>query len=346
MSTVNDVRPGENATLTVAIKKCVVRPTRSGNKFATLTLADRTGSIDAVVWEDAEQFADDCPPGTVIQVTGPVQDYEGRSQLNAKQYRVIPEEEVDPVDFLPAADESVDSMWDELVELIDSINNKWLKRLLEETVLSTDLAENMRRAPGAMTVHHDYVGGLLEHSASVALLCDAAARHYPNVDRDLVVTGGILHDIGKIEEYSIGTTIGFTDEGQLLGHIVLGDRLVARAIDRIDGFPEKLALRIRHIIISHHGQVEWGSPKVPATIESLIIHHLENMDAKVAVYTSASQETQDGRWTKPTGFPRQSFLVEPIDEGSVSVTEGPEAPPAVAEVPVDPDPEQETLDLG
>ncbi len=346
MSIVDDVRVGENATLIVAVKKSVVRPTKAGKKFGTVELVDRTGSLPGVVWDNAEQFVDDCPPGTVIQVTGPVIEFDGGPQINAKQYRVIPESEVDPVDFLPASDHDVDSMWTELTELIDSINNEWLKRLLQETVLSNELSDSMRKAPGAMTVHHDYVGGLLEHTTSVAALCDAAAHHYPNVDRDLVVTGGILHDIGKIEEYSIGTTIGFTDEGQLLGHIVLGDRIVARAIDRIDGFPERLALRVRHVIISHHGQVEWGSPKVPATIESMIVHHLENMDAKVAVYSSASQDTQDGRWTKPKGYPRQSFLVEPIDSGSIPAPQATPAPApepaAVEQVEV----EQETLDLG
>lgn len=304
---------GDRLKIVLCAKKKVLRNKKDGGKFLTMELADKSASFDAVAWDQAEALASRFKVGDFIEIEASLANYQGKNQLTVTGLKTIDAASVDAADFLPCVDRDIDELWAELRQAIDSIGNRWLSQLLNRIFGDEKISATFRSAPGAMNLHHNYVGGLLEHTVAVAHLCEAISKLYPDVDHDLLVAGGILHDIGKMEEYKLGGHIDMTDEGQLLGHIVLGDALVSRFIAAIVDFPPKLANRVRHVIISHHGQLEWGSPKTPATIEALLIHHVENIDAKVAGYRSIVATGDDGRWSAYHPALRQSFLIEPAE---------------------------------
>ncbi len=264
--------------------------------FLSLTLGDSTGQVEAKVWERAEEASGAISVGDVLEVKGEVKEYNSLLQVNIGSYRVCSETEFDPREFLPSSPLSVTDMMAELEGIVDSIRNPHLKDLLAHFLGDPNWRDRFTVAPAAKVNHQAYLGGLLEHTLNVARAAEAAVRLYPRLDRDLMLAGAILHDIGKIEEYCYDRYIDFTDRGRLLGHIVMGvsevDRRI-RELGKSNPFPENLRIKVLHIITSHHGLYEWQSPKRPKFTEAAVIHILDMLDTVVDTFYKAASESTD-----------------------------------------------------
>lgn len=255
------------------------RSKKDGARYFAMSLCDRTGSVEARVW-DADS-AGDFEPGDVVKIKGQVCRYNEKLQVNIDRIRRASSNEYDLGDFVPQTERNIDAMWAELESWVASFTDPHLKALLEAFLRDPEIAEPLRRAPAAKALHHAWIGGLLEHVLSLMGICDLAARHYHEVNRDLVLTGVVLHDIGKLRELRWGTSFDYTLEGQLLGHITIGLRMIDRKIEEIPDFPPEKRLLVEHLVLSHHGKYEYGSPKLPMTPEAILLHYLDDLDAKM-----------------------------------------------------------------
>jgi len=255
-----------------------------GQKFLKLELGDKSGRVDAVMWDDAEKFYPRAEVGNIIQVKGSVTTYKDSMQIKLESFKKA-EGKIELSDFLPTSEKDVEELFSKLKEIAFSVENRYLKALLENLFDDSALMEKFKQAPGGKLWHHSYLGGLLEHTLRVAQICQKASDLYELVDRDLIITGALVHDIGKISQYSTTGFIDYSDEGRLVGHIVSGYEMIARRIEKIKDFPEKLSLKLRHLILSHQGQLEMASPVVPQTLEAIILHHADEMDAKAGAFT-------------------------------------------------------------
>ena len=259
--------------------------TKNGKAYENVILQDKTGTIDAKVWEPNNPGIGDFDALNYIEVYGDVNNFQGNLQVSVKRVRVCREGEYDPADYLPVSTKSLDSMFRELLEMIQSIKNPYLKQLLEGFFVKDQAFAGMfRKASAAKTVHHGFVGGLLEHTLNVAKLCEYYCSAYPILKRDLLLTAAICHDIGKVKELSPFPENDYTDDGQLLGHIVMGSQMVAERAAQIDGFPHGLLSEVQHCILAHHGKYEYGSPKLPALIEALALNYADDTDAKIEIF--------------------------------------------------------------
>jgi len=254
---------------------------RTRGQFLTLVLMDRTGEILARVWEKGPTLAETFDEGDVVKVRGVVQEYQGRRQLIVERLRPAQPEEFVWEDFLPSTERDVEAMWRTVEEAIEGLENPHLQALCRAIFGDEAFVERFKRAPAARRVHHAYLGGLLEHVAELLVMARTLCRLYPEVDSDLLTAGILLHDIGKVQEFDYQREIAYSDAGRLLGHILLGDEMLMAHIARLDGFPEELALRLRHMVVSHHGRYEWGSPRRPKTLEACALHQLDNLVAQV-----------------------------------------------------------------
>lgn len=264
--------------------------------FLSLTLVDSTGQVEAKVWERAEEAHNTMNVGDLLEIKGDVREYNSVLQVNIGSYRVCPESEYNPRDFLPSSPADTSEMLAELEGMVDSMQNSHLRSLLLSFFNDSQWRDSFCTVPAAKANHQAYLGGLLEHTLNVARAAAAAVRLYPRLDRDLLLAGAILHDIGKIEEYSYDRLIDFTDQGRLLGHIVMGVSEVDRRIREQGGddpFPENLRIKILHIITSHHGLYEWQSPKRPKFLEAAVIHILDMLDTVVDAFSRATDENSD-----------------------------------------------------
>lgn len=264
--------------------------------FLSLTLGDSTGQVEAKVWERAEEAHVALNVGDLLEIKGDVREYNSVLQLNIGSYRICPESEYNPREFLPSSPADTAEMMAELEGLVDSMENSHLRDLLLSFFKDREWRDSFCTVPAAKANHQAYLGGLLEHTLNVARAAAAAVRLYPRLDRDLLLAGAILHDIGKIEEYSYDRFIDFTDQGRLLGHIVMGVSEVDRRISGLGGddpFPENLRIKILHIITSHHGLYEWQSPKRPKFLEAAVIHILDMLDTVVDAFSRAADENAD-----------------------------------------------------
>lgn len=280
---VAELRPGERIVGYYLVRQKQLEPFRDRSKgeFLSLTLADRTGEVIARVWDDAPALAETFAEGEVIKVAGDVGEYQGRTQIIVQKLRRAEAEEYDLGDFQAATQRDVGAMVAEAQAAAESLGNPYLARLVATFYGEADFLRRLSRAPAARRVHHAYVGGLLEQITEMLALAEPVAALYPDVNADLLRAGILLHGVGKTAEFMVTTDIDQTDAGRLLGHVVLGDEHVAAAIAQLDGFPEELALRVRHMLVSQHGKLEWGSPRQPQTLEALALHHLENLTAQV-----------------------------------------------------------------
>ena len=255
--------------------------TRNGKEYANVILQDKTGQIDAKIWDPNSPGIGEFEPMDFVTVDGNVTSFNGARQLNINMIFGAEEGSYNPGDYFPITSFEIPKMKEELLDLADSVKNPYLKKLLGSFFSDAAFMKVFTSHSAAKTVHHGFIGGLLQHTLSVAQLCDMAAAHYPFVNRDLLLTGAILHDIGKTKELSAFPANDYTDAGQLLGHIIIGSQMVSDRIRKIDKFPQKLADELIHMILSHHGELEYGSPKKPALMEALILSFADNMDAKV-----------------------------------------------------------------
>ena len=266
-------------------KSCL---TKAGKAYDDLTLQDKTGTLNAKIWDTLSGGIEDFEELDYIEVTGDITRYRDDLQLNIKRVRKANIDEYEPSDYLPVSKYDVDEMYIELVEYIDTIKNEYLKTLLSKFFLdSKDFERQFKNHSAAKTVHHGFVGGLLQHTLCVTRLCDDFSKRYPILNRDLLISAAMLHDIGKIEELSEFPKNDYTDSGQLIGHIIIGVEWIGLYIRSIEGFPKKLSNELRHLILAHHGEFEFGSPKKPALIEALALHFADNLDAKIETFSEA-----------------------------------------------------------
>ena len=306
---VTDLGTEQTITTFFLVHEKEIRNTRAGKSFLRLALGDRSGTIEAVMWDQFEAPAKDISRDDIVKVNARVEIYRNKPQLTLQQLRLAKPEEVDLADFLPHTKEDVGKLWSELLEYANSISNPWLKKLVNGIVADPAIAARYKRAPAAKVMHHAYLGGLLEHVVGLCGLAKQVAAHYPELNADLLLTVAILHDVGKLEELCYDRAIGYTTEGQLLGHIVMEVETVSKAMDAIEGFPANLKTVVQHLLISHHGQYEFGSPKLPMIREALVFHYLDDMDSKMAAVRAAlAVESGEGEWSTYSAALGRKFL--------------------------------------
>jgi 3'-5' exoribonuclease len=279
-----------------------IRVSREGKAYLRLELGDSTGRVEARMWDGFDRCADTFKRDDFVKVQARVESYRNRFQLSIEKIRRAEESEVDAADFFAHTRENVEEMYAKLLEIVCSVGNPWLRQLLQSVVCDPQIVPRLKRAPAAKVMHHAYVGGLLEHVLSLCRLCRLALGHYPEANADLLLTGAVLHDVGKLDELSYERSLGYTDEGQLLGHILIEYEFVTRKMDAIQGFPPALKTLVQHMLASHHGQYEFGSPKLPMFREALMLHYLDDLDSKMAAIRAALESEQgDGNWTAYSG---------------------------------------------
>lgn len=273
------------------------RTTKTNKPYLSLTLADNTGQMEARVWDPSDpRIAKDVAVGDIVKARGSVSAFDGRLQMKIEQMRKASSSEAEMSDMLPSTRYDVKALWKTLAETIASFTDPDLKRLLESMFADEELAQAYREAPAARQLHHAWLGGLLEHVVSLIGLADRVAAHYPLVHRDLLLTGVILHDIGKTQELKWQMGFDYTVEGVLIGHIPMGVALVEKAIDALGDFPPRLRTLVIHLILSHHGKLEFGSPKLPMTPEALVLSFVDDLDAKMqAVVSEFEKGAREGR---------------------------------------------------
>jgi 3'-5' exoribonuclease len=295
---VSDLIPEQSMTSFFLVASKELRTGPSGRPYLRLELSDRTGAIDARIWDNLEQAAASFELDDFVKVQGRVETYRGKNQLVVERIRRAEPGEADLADFFPHTAEDVDALYSRLREIVTGVGNPWLRRLLESVIEDADILPKLKRAPAAKAMHHAYLGGLLEHVVSLCELCRVAAPRYPGVDADLLLAGAVLHDIGKIDELSYERSVNYTNEGLLLGHIQLAYELVGRKADAIEGFPRELRTLVLHLIVSHHGHYEFGSPKLPMFREAILLHYLDDLDSKMgAARASLESEKGEGEWS-------------------------------------------------
>ena len=282
MHFIGELREGERINEIYLCKQKQTALTKAGKPYESLVLQDKTGTLDAKIWDPSSQGIEECDALDYINVMGDVTSFQGTLQLNIKRLRKASEGEYEPKDYLPVSEYNVEEMYRELQGYVKSLTNPYLKKLASGLFLEdADFAKRFQFHSAAKSVHHGFVGGLLEHTLSVTKLCAFFADTYPILNRDLLVTSALFHDIGKLEELSALPANDYTDEGQLLGHIAMGMEIVGMRIRAIDGFPRKLANELKHCILAHHGELEYGSPKKPALPEAVALNFADNLDAKM-----------------------------------------------------------------
>jgi 3'-5' exoribonuclease len=265
--------------------------------FLSLKLVDRTGSVDALMWRLSDELLKGLPSPSYVDVEGQAHEYRGTLQVKVERLRVLLPEEVSEEDYIPTTEKDRQVLAEEVLRAGRGFENEHLRRLFESMVSDEDFWKAFCEAPAAKGMHHARIGGLLEHSVSCLRIARALAEVYP-VDRDLLLFGVIFHDVGKVRELSWDTgSFAYTTEGRLVGHVVLGERLVASHAAALPGFPEELRLRISHVLLSHQGEIEYGSPERPKTLEALLVHLIDNLDARAAMYLEATANVSPGGWS-------------------------------------------------
>ena len=297
---VADLQPSEAVTSCFLVASKDVRLKKSGDPYLSLVLCDRTGRLEAKMWDGIGDVVDTFDQDDFVKVKGIVQLYRERPQITIQRLKRIDESEVDLADYLPHTSRDIDEMWAELAAAVDAVGDPDLKRLLVAFLDDEEIALRLRKAPAAKTLHHAFVGGLLEHITSLLRLAERLAGNYDFVDLDLVRTGVVLHDLGKIYELTYERSFGYGDEGQLLGHIVMVLRMLDRKCSDLDDFPPKLKMLVEHLILSHHGKYEFGSPKLPMFPEALLLHYIDDLDSKLeSMRASVASEASGGElWTR------------------------------------------------
>ncbi len=271
--------------------------TKNGKSYDNLILQDKTGTIDAKVWDPNSAGIAEFDALDYIEVYGDVTSFQGALQANIKRIRKCREGEFDPANYLPVSKFPIEDMYEELLIYIEEIENPYLQKLLKSFfVEDQEFISRFKQSSAAKTVHHGFVGGLLQHTLSVTRLCDYYCGAYPLLKKDLLISAAICHDIGKVREISLFPQNDYTEEGQFLGHIVIGSEMIAEKISKIEGFPVLLARELKHCILAHHGEYEFGSPKKPAIMEAVALSYADNTDAKLETFTELLENTTESGW--------------------------------------------------
>ncbi len=296
MRFINTLREGETIRGIYLCKTKRTAETRNGKPYDNLLLQDKTGTLDGKIWDPNSGGIADYDEMDFVEVLGEVINYNNNLQLNIKQLRKPYEDEYNPVDYMPTTEKSVDGMYEELLSYIGKVENTYLHQLLEYYFVKDEaFIKRFKNHSAAKSVHHGFAGGLLEHTLSILKMCEYYVSAYEILNRDLLYTAAIFHDIGKIKELSSFPENDYTDDGQLLGHIVIGVEMIGEGVRTIDGFPQKLASELKHCVIAHHGELEYGSPKKPALAEAVALHYADATDAKMQTLTEIFKEKEGNK---------------------------------------------------
>jgi len=306
---VSDLTTEQSITTFFLVHAKEIRNTKEGKPYLRMELGDRSGTLEARMWTKFELPAHDIARDDFVKVEGRIELYRDKPQLAILQLRKAKPEEIELGDYLPHTKEDVEKMYADLLDYAGSIKNPWLQKLVLGILSDPSIATRFKKAPAAKTMHHAYLGGLLEHVVGLCGLAELVADHYPELDLDLLLTVASLHDVGKLDELCYERAIGYTTDGQLLGHIIMELETVLHAIDKIPGFPPELKTVVQHLLISHHGQYEFGSPKLPMIREALVFHYLDDLDSKMAAVRAAlASESGDDEWSAYSGALQRKFL--------------------------------------
>ena len=293
MNYLKDYREGEKFVGTYLCKQKQILKTKAGKTYYSLTLQDKTGTADGKIWELNNGIAN-FEPMDYIHCEGMVTSFQGNLQMNISRVRISDEGEYDPADYVPCTNKDVGEMFSRILKYVASVQNKYLRKILEMYfVENKEFVDAFKKHSAAKSVHHGFMGGLLEHTLSVTDMCQYFAEHYPMIHRDLLITAALFHDMGKIQEISDFPMNDYTDDGQLLGHIYIGARCMENAAAQIPNFPPKLKNELVHCILAHHGKMEFGSPKVPTIMEAMALHMADNADAKLQTLTEVFTQAGD-----------------------------------------------------
>jgi len=286
-------------TSTFVVVSKQVKPKKTGDPYLALTLGDRTGQIEAKMWDNVEDALDAFEQDDFLKVKGLINKYKNRFQLTIDKLRKLGESEIDYSDYLPKTTKNIDELWQTLTDFVASFQNEHLKRLIQGFMADPEIAQAYRNAPAAKTLHHAYIGGLLDHVVSLFRSCDLVCRNYPQVNRDLVLAGAFLHDIGKIHELTYNRSFSYTTRGQLFGHMGIELELLQAKLSLVPDFPPELKSLLEHLIISHHGEYEFGSPKLPMFPEALLLHYMDDLDSKMESMRALFEREadQENPWT-------------------------------------------------
>jgi 3'-5' exoribonuclease len=295
---IHDIKVGGFVDDIFVLAEKTMAQKRDGNNFLNVTLSDKTGVIKGVVWDNVEKISAAAASGDFVRIQGKVNEYKGEFQLVIKNMEACSRELIDPADFLPATSRDIDSMFDRLIRITSSLETDFFRKLIEAFWNDEEFVRNFKAAPAAKRMHHAYIGGLLEHTLSMVSLADKVAGHYSGINRDLLLTGALLHDIGKVREYEYEVSIDYSDEGRLLSHIVMGLEMVDEKLAEIKDFPKDQLLLLKHMIVSHHGSREFGSPEPPKTIEAVVLNYIDELDSKVkGIRDFIESEDPNETWT-------------------------------------------------
>jgi len=299
MQTISTFKEGDYVDETYLVVSKQVSVSKNGGMYLSVKLADKTGEVDAKMWDNAEETATRFEKEDFVRIKGVAANYQGMMQVKMKTLQKVDDSKVDLANFVEATPRNIDEMVKELSEAQAGVGNAYLRQLMGAFLADKSFMEAFRRAPAAKALHHNYIGGLLEHVVELMALARDVSKHFPGIDTDLVMVGAFLHDIGKVRELSVRKSIEYTTEGRLLGHISLGYEMLAEKINGIPGFPAELTMLLKHIMLSHHGEYEFGSPKRPKIQEAIIINYLDDLAAKISNFraTLKKENVEAGEWT-------------------------------------------------
>jgi len=326
-----------------------IKPKKSGEPYLALTLGDRSGHLEAKMWDNVEGVLNAFEQDDFLKIKGLVNKYKNRFQLTVHKLRKLGESEIEFADYLPKTTKNIDELWQTLSDFVASIRSPHLRSVIQAFMADPETAAAYRNAPAAKTLHHAYIGGLLDHVVSLFRSCDLMCRNYPQMNRDLLLSGAFLHDVGKIHELTYNRSFSYTTRGQLLGHMVIELEMLQAKIALVPGFPDELKTLLEHLIISHHGQYDFGSPKLPMFPEALMLHYLDDLDSKMEAMRAHFEREADleSPWTsynaslgrpllntakflapKKSSHPDPSSSLEPVVEADPE-----SAPPSAASSP-------------
>jgi 3'-5' exoribonuclease len=298
---ISDCTRHENKIITsnfVVVSK-QIKPKKTGEPYLALTLGDRSGQLEAKMWDNVEEVLNAFEQDDFLKIKGLVNRYKNRFQLTVHKLRKLGDSEIDFSDYLPKTTKNIDELWQTLTTFVASFQNPHLRSLVQAFMSDPEIAAAYRNAPAAKTLHHAYIGGLLDHVVSLFRSCDLVCRNYPQVNRDLLLTGVFLHDIGKIHELAYNRSFSYTTRGQLLGHMIIELEMLQAKLALVPDFPPELKTLLEHLIISHHGEYEFGSPKLPMFPEALLLHYMDDLDSKMEAMRAQFEREADleSPWT-------------------------------------------------
>jgi 3'-5' exoribonuclease len=323
MQTIASLKEGDWVEETYLVTTKQVATAKNGVTYLSIKLADKTGEIDGRLWDNADEVAGKFEREDFVRIKGIASNYQGTMQIKMKMLEKVDDSKVDIANFLESSPRNTDEMVQELKAIALSVSNKYLRQLLKAFLNDTAFMELFKRIPAAKTLHHNYIGGLLEHVVELIMLVRDVGKYFPSIDMDLLTAGAFLHDIGKVRELAVKKTIEYTTEGRLLGHISLGYEMISEKIGSVPGFPEELTMLLKHIMLSHHGEYEYGSPKRPKIREAIIINYMDDLSAKINNFdaTLRKEQVAEGEWTGFSKMHDRYLYRQPVNTASAGELE-------------------------